>query len=120
MPNLSHIVYYHNKFSGRAQPAQAILFDYEIEYEDKSTAEGKEVSSSFFAAPAILEHETGRVLGQTTAILAHLGNVVGANPHPGCEAEGLKLACDIADIWSESYKLTNLEEWRVCNYFFVL
>lgn len=44
-----------------------------------------------------------RVLSQTPVLCAFLGKELGSVPPPELEFEGLKLALDIADVWSEAY-----------------
>ena len=46
---------------------------------------------------------SGRIVGQTTAMCAYLGSEIGLGPPPGLEFDAMKIACDVADIWSEGY-----------------
>jgi hypothetical protein len=57
-----------------------------------------------FAAPALGHDQTGKMISQTTAAAQWLGTEVGFRPPTGLRAEALKIALDIADVWSEAYK----------------
>jgi len=99
-----YTVFYHAGFSGRAQAADLMLVDAQRPWQRRGKTEMKQISSSVFALPAVYSHASGTMLGQTTAQAAWLGQEVGYAPPPGLEFIALKIACDIADIWSESYK----------------
>lgn len=56
-----------------------------------------------FAMPAVGNDKTGKVCGQTTAGLMWLASpteLPAYAPAPGLECVAIKMACDIADIWS--------------------
>mmetsp|Transcript_100951 Transcript_100951/g.289808 ORF Transcript_100951/g.289808 Transcript_100951/m.289808 type:complete len:242 (-) Transcript_100951:1356-2081(-) len=99
----AYTVFYHGFGSGRAQVADLMLVDAQQPWQRKGKAEMMELSKSVFAVPAVYQHSTGIMMGQTTAQCAWLGQELGYAPRDGLQFYALKIACDIADMWSESY-----------------
>ena len=67
----------------------------------------------FFAMPAVT-NDKGKGCGQTTAAAMWLGSELGYAPAAGFEHVALKMACDIADMWSEGYKARCSKDAAVC------
>ncbi|GMI23139.1 hypothetical protein TeGR_g9651 [Tetraparma gracilis] len=108
-PPSAWTVYYHGGFSGRAQPLHLMLVDSGTPYTTGNKAEALALSDSTFALPAA-RSPSGMILGQTTAIAAWMGDeVAGGRYAVGARHVAMKVACDIADIWSEGYS-------QRCNY----
>ena len=95
------VVYYHGGFSGRAQPADLMLEDAGVPWRRGSKQECFDQTGCVFAMPAV--GKGARIVGQTTAACAFLGSEIGYAPAAGFEFDALKIACDVADIWSEGY-----------------
>lgn len=103
------IVYYHNGFSGRAQVHDMMLEYAGAAWERKPKSDCKD--PSVFAVPAVQKGD--KCLSQTTAAAAWLGDELGLAPPAGLAFEALKMADDIADIWSEAYgKRKSAKTWE--------
>jgi len=94
-------VYYHQGFNGRSQPLEMMLVATKADWVRKPWAELQDPTC--FAAPAVAHDQTGKVVSQTTAAAQWLGTELMFSPPTGLRAEGLKMALDIADLWSEAY-----------------
>ena len=97
------IVYYHTGFTGRAQAAELLLEDAGISWERGSMSDLFKASSASMALPAVQQCSSGKFCGQTSALCAFIGQEIGYGPSTGLEIDAMKLAGDIADIWSEGY-----------------
>eukprot|EP00808_Paulinella_micropora_P031104 g20052.t1 len=97
-------VYYHNGFSGRAEPIRMILEDAEVEYKMvRSFNQLPQKDWPSFACPAI---QVGTfTMAQTPAICQYLGQALGYDlASVDARARVAQASLDVADIWSESYK----------------
>lgn len=95
-------VYYHEGFTGRSQGLEMMLVASKAKWKRAPWSEVKDPTC--FAAPALGHDQTGKMISQTTAAAQWLGTEVGFRPPTGLRAEALKIALDIADVWSEAYK----------------
>jgi len=69
-----------------------------------------------FAVPAVRKGD--KCLSQTTAAAVWLGDDLGLAPPAGRTHEALKVACDIADVWSEAYgNRKHAQSWEECETF---
>jgi len=117
----SYKVYYYPAFSGRAQPLDMMLEAAGAKWSRGSKADGVK-DAAVFAVPAVSDGKT--TLSQTTAAAAWLGQELGFAPPAGKDFEAMKVALDIADVWSESYKAATsgdkaftsgrLQNWLKC------
>lgn len=96
-------MYYHEGFSGRAQPLEMMLVAKKAPWKRAPWLTLND--STCFAAPAVAHDQTGKVISQTTAAAQYLGTALGLAPPTGLRAEAMKVALDIADIWAEAYKV---------------
>ena len=103
-------VYYHEGFSGRAQPLEMMLAA------TKQTWKRAPFSSledpTVFACPAVGHDQSGKVVSQTAAAAQWLGDVLFLAPPTSLKPEAMKVALDLADIWSEIYgKRRDAKTW---------
>ena len=93
-------MFYHSNFLGRGHGPVLLLEDAGASY--KRLPKDGLTDAKVFAMPAIRLNGT-RVISQTVAILMALGTEFGYAPPAGMEPEALKLALDLADVWSERW-----------------
>ncbi|GMI07266.1 hypothetical protein TrLO_g6091 [Triparma laevis f. longispina] len=112
MSSAAYTVFYFDAFSGRAEPAHLMLAAANASFEKK----GKDdLPSTAFQAPALRDNSSGLVLGQTTVISKFLGRRLGFDISGGDEEiVAMKIADDIADIWSEGYSLRKKSDAGKC------
>ena len=82
-----------------------MLEDAGIAYSRQNRSALQKITNGSFGVPAIMEHATKMILGQTTAHCEWLGSKLGYAPREHRRFVASKLAGDIADIWSEGYGL---------------
>jgi hypothetical protein len=113
----TYTVFYHGGFSGRGQAADLLLEDAGASWKRGTKAELMEMDQSCFALPAVRNNATGVICGQTTAMTAFIGDELGYKVPAGQEFQALKIACDIADIWSEGYTNRGSGDYAKCAQF---
>ena len=96
-------VFYHSGFLGRAEPAVYMLEASGAAYTIRPFCDcGDE---KVFACPAVKHSSNpGKVVSQTVAVSRWVGRECGFVPPDSMDADmDLKLALDIADVWSDLY-----------------
>ena len=95
-------VFYHSGFLGRAEPAVYMLeasgSPYSIVPRDNCN------DPTVFACPAFRKAKAGKVISQTVAVSRWIGRECGFAPPTDMDPDvDLKLALDLADVWSDMY-----------------
>ena len=74
--------------------ADLMCVDAQVPWQRLGKGDCQAMSKSVFAMPAVQQHSTGKVLGQTTALACWMGSELGYDSPAGLEMVALKLACD--------------------------
>jgi len=107
---ITYTVYYHQGFTGRAQPLEMMLAQSGKRWKRAPWSECNDPTC--IAAPAVALGN-GPKYSQTLAAAAYLGDECGFAPPPALKIPALKLACDVSDVWAEGYaKRQAVASWK--------